>query len=57
MNRAEKNRIYTFWLYLFFGSFLLGVIVMNMGNETLLSEDGIFSMSSIYRLKYIEIDT
>ena len=57
MNRAEKNRIYTFWLYLFFGSFLLGVIVMNMGNETLLSEDGIFSMSSINRLKYIEIDS
>lgn len=57
MNRTEKNRIYTFWLYLFFGSFLLGVIVMNMGNETLLSEDGIFSMSSINRLKYIEIDS
>ena len=57
MNRAEKNRIYTFWLYLFFGSFLLGVIVMNMGSEKLLSEDGIFSISSINRLKYIEIDS
>lgn len=56
MNKAEKSRIYTLWLYLFLGSFLLGVIVMNMGNETLLSENGIFSTASINRLKYIEID-
>ena len=56
MNKTERNRIYTFWLYLFFASFLLGVIVMNMGNEALLSEDGIFSAASINRLKYIEID-
>lgn len=56
VNKSEKNRVYTFWLYLFFASFLLGVIIMNMGNETLLSEDGIFSTASINRLKYIEVD-
>lgn len=29
---------------------------MNMGNETLLTEEGIFSAASVSRLKYIEID-
>ena len=56
VKKSEKNRVYTFWLYLFFAGFLLGVIIMNMGNGILLSEDGIFSTASINRLKYIEID-
>lgn len=30
---------------------------MNMGNEKLLTEDGIFSAASVNRLKYIEIDS
>lgn len=51
-----KNHIYMIWFYLFLGSFFLGVFLMNMGNETLLTEEGIFSAASVSRLKYIEID-
>lgn len=57
MKKGERSRVYTLWLYLFLGSFLLGVIVMNVGNETLLTKDGIFSAASINRLKYVEIDS
>lgn len=56
MQRSERNGIYIIWFYLFLGSFLLGVIAMNFGNEFLLTEEGIFSPASINRLKYIEID-
>lgn len=57
MGNQAKNNIYMLWFYLFFGSFLLGVVVMNLGNEIFLSEEGIFSTASINRLKYIEIDS
>ncbi len=57
MGRAERNSTYSFWFYLFLGSFLFGVLVMNVGNETLLSEGGIFSRTSVGRLRYMEIDS
>lgn len=57
MNKSGRNNVYVLWFYLFLGSFLLGVVVMNMGNEMLLSENGIFSNASIGRLQYIEIDS
>lgn len=56
MGRAERSRVYRSWLTLFLGSFLLGVIVMNMGNEMFLGEAGIFNTASLNRLKYIEIN-
>lgn len=56
MSRAEKNGVYRSWLYLFLGSFLLGILIMNMGNEILLGDAGIFNMASMNRLKYIEIN-
>ena len=56
MYKSAKNSTYTLWFYLFVGSFLFGVFLMNMGNGKLLAEDGIFSTSSVNRLKYIEID-
>lgn len=56
MSRAEKNVVYRSWLYLFLGSFLLGILIMNMGNEILLGDTGIFNTASINRLKYIEIN-
>lgn len=56
MRKNEKSSIYIIWFYLFLGSFLLGVVAMNFGNEFLLTEEGIFSPASINRLKYIEID-
>ncbi len=56
MWKKGRNSVYIFWLYLFLGSFLLGVIAMNLGNELFLTQDGIFSTSSINRLKYIEVD-
>lgn len=56
MNKTEKSRVYRIWLYLFLGSFLAGVLIMNMANDALLGEEGIFSSASLYRLKYIEID-
>lgn len=56
MNKARKNHIYILWFYLFLGSFFLGVFIMNMGNEALLPENGIFSSTSVSRLKHIEID-
>lgn len=57
MNRAGRSNIYMKWFYLFLGSFLLGVFIMNMGNDRLLTENGIFSAASVNRLKYIEIDS
>lgn len=56
MSRAEKNGVYRSWLYLFLGSFLLGILIMNMGNETLLGDAGIFNTASMNRLKFIEIN-
>lgn len=56
MSRAEKNGVYRSWLYLFLGSFLLGILIMNIGNEILLGDAGIFNTASINRLKYIEIN-
>lgn len=56
MYKAELNRTYIIWFYVFLGSFLAGVFIMNVGNDVLLSKDGIFSLSTINRLKYIEID-
>ena len=56
MAQKEKKRIYAIWFYLFLGSFLIGVLIMNFGNEQLLGEDGIFSAASINRLKFVEID-
>ncbi len=52
-----KRQVYMLWFYLFLGSFFLGVFLMNIGNETLLTEEGIFSAASVSRLKYIEIDS
>ncbi len=57
MLRNGKSNIYVLWFYLFLGSFLLGIVAMNLGNEFFLSEDGIFSTASMNRLKYIEIDS
>ncbi|MDE6185327.1 MAG: hypothetical protein K2G39_07890 [Lachnospiraceae bacterium] len=57
MNKTGKGNVYMLWFYLFLGSFLLGVLIMNMGDEILLSENGIFSQTSVSRLKYIEVDS
>lgn len=56
MQRSAKNSIYIRWFYLFLGSFLLGVIIMNLGTKFFLSETGIFNTASMTRLKYIEIN-
>ena len=53
MNKTEKGNVYIFWFYLFLGSFLLGVLIMNMGYEILLNEECIFSQTSVRRLKNI----
>jgi len=57
MSKAEKSKVYLLWFYLFLGSFLLGVFIMNMGNEALLTDNGIFSSTSMGRLRYIEVDS
>lgn len=56
MHKSMKNSIYIRWFYLFLASFLLGIIIMNLGTELFLSKEGIFSTASINRLKYIEIN-
>lgn len=56
MSKAEKYRVYRSWLYLFLGSFFLGILIMNMGNEIFLGDAGIFNTASMNRLKYIEIN-
>lgn len=56
MLRRERNSIYMLWSYLFLGSFLLGILTMNLGSDMFLLENGIFSTASISRLKYIELD-
>ncbi len=57
MNKTGRWNVYARWFYLFLGSFFAGVLLMNMGNEALLTENGIFSSASVIRLKYIEIDS
>lgn len=57
MQKNGKNSVYVLWFYLFLGSFLLGVVAMNLGNDIFLSDSGIFSTASMNRLKYIEIDS
>lgn len=57
MYKTDKRNIYMLWFYLFLGSFLIGVFIMNMAGDTLLTEEGIFSPSTMNRLKYIEIDS
>lgn len=44
------------WFYLFLGGFILGVLLMNLGDELFLTEDGIFSTSEMLRLKYLEVE-
>ena len=57
MKKMGNGNVYILWFYLFLGSFLLGVLIMNMGDEVLISENGIFSQESVSRLRYIEIDS
>lgn len=57
MRKIGNGNVYILWFYLFLGSFLLGVLIMNMGDEVFISENGIFSQASISRLRYIEIDS
>ena len=57
MKKMRNGNVYILWFYLFLGSFLLGVLIMNMGDEVLISENGIFSQESVNRLRYIEIDS
>ena len=57
MKKMGNGNVYILWFYLFLGSFLLGVLIMNMGDDVLISENGIFSQASVSRLRYIEIDS
>lgn len=57
MKKMGNGNVYILWFYLFLGSFLLGVLIMNMGDEVLISENGIFSQAAVSRLRYIEIDS
>ena len=57
MKKIGNGNVYILWFYLFLGSFLLGVLIMNMGDGVLISENGIFSQASVSRLRYIEIDS
>ena len=38
MLRRERNSIYMLWSYLFLGSFLLGILTMNLGSDMFLLE-------------------
>lgn len=56
MNRLEKGRIYTIWLYLLAGGFFMGLLLMNVGSGFLLTENGIFNDASMDRLKDARVD-
>lgn len=56
MYRKTANHFLSLWIYVFLGGFLLGVFIMNIGNEVLLTEEGIFAPASVSRLQYVEID-
>lgn len=56
MYKMERNKLYLLWLYLFMGSFLVGILIMNFLSEQMLTESGIFNQTTINRLKYLEID-
>lgn len=55
MYQKGKSYMVSIWFYLFLGGFILGVLLMNLGDDIFLSEDGIFSTSEILRLKYLEV--
>lgn len=57
MYRKGKRDFLSLWFYVFLGGVLLGIVLMNIGREWLITEEGIFSTAEIGRLKYLEIDS
>lgn len=53
----EQNRVYRCWFYIFWCSFILGILLMNFGSSFLLYEDGIFSVASLNRIQYLEVES
>lgn len=54
--RHGKNAVYSLWFYLFAAGFITGVILMNLGGNSLLETEGNLSETAIDRLRYMEID-
>lgn len=53
-----QNRIgvYRMWLCIFVAGIFLGTILMNLGGGLFLGDDGIFSMASLNRIRYLKVD-
>lgn len=54
--RHGKNAVYRLWFILFAAGFLAGVLLMNLGSDSLLEAEGSLSETAIDRLRYMEID-
>lgn len=44
------------WLYLFLGGFFAGVLVLNIGKNSLLQDMELFTAASLSRMKFLEVD-
>lgn len=56
MYRKDRRDFLSLWFYVFLGGVILGILLMNLGSEYLVTEEGVFSVSEINRLKYLEIN-
>lgn len=52
----ERNRTYRIWFYVFWGSFFVGILLMNFCSDYFLNENGIFGSASLNRIQYLEVD-
>ena len=52
----NKIGVYRMWLCIFVAGIFLGTILMNLGGGLFLGDDGIFSMASLNRIRYLKVD-
>ncbi|MCL2051708.1 MAG: stage II sporulation protein M [Lachnospiraceae bacterium] len=55
MARRETER-YLKWLLTFAGSFIAGILIMNIAKTYFLSDGGILNSSTLSRIKYLNVD-
>ena len=55
MKRRETER-YLKWLFTFAGSFIVGILIMNIGRYYFLSDDGILNFTTLSRIKYLNVN-
>lgn len=54
--QQEKKKIYRKWLFIFGIGFFLGILIMNFGSNRFLQEGDLLDVTTLGRIRYIEID-